>query len=84
MTEKISRSRKRKWRSVTLDDPAFFSGDMDGFVSLEVLEDYDLEQIKGGESVEPIPPKKTKFKKEKVRLTNEYFFLLLIAKFLSV
>ena len=41
--------RIRKGRSengnqlVVLDDPSFFVGEMDGFVTLEVLEDYDLE-----------------------------------------
>ena len=30
--------RKRKWKPVSIDDSEFFSGDIEGFVSLEVLE----------------------------------------------
>ena len=43
--------RIRKGRSengnqlVVLDDPSFFAGEMDGFVSLEVMEDYDLKEL---------------------------------------
>ena len=32
---------------VVLDDPSFFAGEMDGFVSLEVMEDYDLKELTG-------------------------------------
>ena len=62
MAETGSKNRKRKWHSVVLDDPAFFSGDMEGFVSLEVLEDYELE-----ETQLPIPKKKLKPQSNKVR-----------------
>ena len=40
---KSVKKRKRAWKPVTLDSPSFFAGDMEGFVSLEVLEDYDLD-----------------------------------------
>ena len=30
-----------------MDDPSFFAGEMDGFVSLEVMEDYDLKELTG-------------------------------------
>ena len=45
MAEKKSKGSKRKWRPVVLDDPSFFAGDMEGFVSLEVMEDYNLEEL---------------------------------------
>lgn len=47
MAEKKSKSNKRKWRPVVLEDPSFFAGDMEGFVSLEVMEDYNLEELRG-------------------------------------
>ncbi|KAL9960204.1 hypothetical protein ACROYT_G033626, partial [Oculina patagonica] len=47
MAEKKSKGSKRKWRPVVLDDPSFFAGDMEGFVSLEVMEDYNLEKLRG-------------------------------------
>ena len=40
MTEKNSNGKKRKWEPVELYDPSFFAGEMDGFVSLEVMEDF--------------------------------------------
>lgn len=39
---KKNNTRKRKWEQVAIDEPSFFAADMDGFVSLEVLNDYDL------------------------------------------
>ena len=47
MAEKNSKGKKRKWEPVELDDPSFFAGEMDGFVSLEVMEDYDLKELTG-------------------------------------
>lgn len=57
MAEKKSKGSKRKWRPVVLDDPSFFAGDMEGFVSLEVMEDYNLEQLRGAD-VDGSPRKK--------------------------
>ena len=37
------RKRKQKWRPVVLDSLEFFQGNMAGFVSLEVLEDEDID-----------------------------------------
>ena len=45
MVEKNSKGKKRKWEPVELDDPSFFAGEMDGFVSLEVMEDYHPEEL---------------------------------------
>lgn len=42
------RRRKRKWKPVSLDSVDFFQGDMEGFVSLEVLEGDELEDEVGG------------------------------------
>ncbi|XP_028398724.1 ATP-dependent RNA helicase DDX24-like [Dendronephthya gigantea] len=49
-TDKAShrRRRKRKWKPVSLDSVDFFQGDMEGFVSLEVLEGDELENDVGG------------------------------------
>lgn len=60
MAEKKSRGNKRKWRPVVLDDPSFFAGDMEGFVSLEVMEDYNLEELRGINVDGPTPKKKAK------------------------
>jgi len=43
-----------------LDDPSFFAGDMEGFVSLEVMEDYNLEELKGSGDGGPARKKKAK------------------------
>ena len=47
MAEKNSKGKKWKWEPVELDDPSFFAGEMDGFVSLEVMEDYHPEELAG-------------------------------------
>ena len=58
--------RIRKGRSengnqlVVLDDPSFFAGEMDGFVSLEVMEDYDLKELTGIGTSGPARKKKIK------------------------
>ena len=38
MSEKNSKGKKRKWEPVELDDPSFYAGELDGFMSLEVME----------------------------------------------
>ena len=43
-----------------LDDPSFFAGEMDGFMSLEVMEDYDLEELTGIGAGGPARKKKIK------------------------
>ena len=43
METKSGNKRKRKWQQVSIEEPAFFASDMDGFVSLEELTDYHLE-----------------------------------------
>ena len=60
MAEKNSKGKKRKWEPVVLDDPSFFAGEMDGFVSLEVMEDYDLEELAGIGAGGPAQEKKIK------------------------
>lgn len=60
MAEKKSKSNKRKWRPVVLEDPSFFAGDMEGFVSLEVMEDYNLEELRGIDVEGPTRMKKAK------------------------
>lgn len=60
MTEKNAKNNKRKWKPVMLDDPSFFADDMEGFVSLEVLEDYNLEEVRGGSDGGPTRKKKAK------------------------
>lgn len=60
MAEKKSKGNKRKWRPVVLDDPSFFAGDMEGFVSLEVMEDYNLEELTGIDVEGPARKKKAK------------------------
>ena len=60
MAEKKSKSKKRKWQPVVLDDPSFFTGDMEGFVSLEVMEDYNLEELTGNDVEGPTRKKKAK------------------------
>ena len=47
MADRNAKNKKRKWRPVLLEDPSFFAGDMEGFVSFEVLEEYNLEELKG-------------------------------------
>ena len=51
-----------------LDYPAFFSGDMEGFVSLEVMEDYNLEELKGIDVGGPSRKKKAKVESQEVNL----------------
>ena len=52
MAEKNSKSKKRKWKPVELEDVSLFADDdMEGFVSLEVLEDYNLVEFKNGEVI---------------------------------
>ena len=66
MTEKSSKSKKRKWKPVVLEDVSLFADDdMEGFVSLEVLEDYNLVEFENGE-VENGPTRKKKAKKMNV------------------
>lgn len=60
MAEKKSKGNKRKWQPVVLDDPSFFAGDMEGFVSLEVMEDYNLEELRGIDVEGPSRKKKAK------------------------
>lgn len=60
MAEMKSKGNKRKWQPVVLDDPSFFAGDMEGFVSLEVMEDYNLEELRGIDVEGPSRKKKTK------------------------
>ena len=47
MAEKNSKGKKRKWEPVEFDDPSFFAGEMDEFVSLEVMEDYHPVELAG-------------------------------------
>ena len=47
MANRNAKNKKRKWQPVLLEDPSFFEGDMEGFVSFEVLEEYNLEELKG-------------------------------------
>ena len=60
MADKNRKTKKRKWKPVVLDDPTFFSSDMEGFVSLEVMEEYNLEELK--EINVDVPPRKKKAK----------------------
>lgn len=60
MAEEKSKGNKRKWRPVVLEDPSFFAGDMEGFVSLEVMEDYNLEELTGIDVEGPTRKKKAK------------------------
>lgn len=60
MADKNRKTKKRKWTPVVLNDPTFFSGDMEGFVSLEVMEEYNLEELK--EINVDVPPRKKKAK----------------------
>lgn len=60
MTEKNAKNNKRKWKPVMLDDPSFFAEDVEGFVSLEVLEEYNLEEVRGGSDGGPTRKKKAK------------------------
>jgi len=60
MADMKSKGNKRKWQPVVLDDPSFFAGDMEGFVSLEVMEDYNLEELRGIDVEGPSRKKKAK------------------------
>lgn len=60
MADKNRKTKKRKWTPVVLNDPTFFSGDMEGFVSLEVMEEYNLEELR--EINVDVPPRKKKAK----------------------
>ncbi|XP_066030505.1 ATP-dependent RNA helicase DDX24 isoform X1 [Pocillopora verrucosa] len=60
MAEKNSKGKKRKWEPVVLDDPSFFAGEMDGFVSFEVMKDYDLKELTGIGTSGPARKKKIK------------------------
>lgn len=60
MADKNRKTKKRKWTPVVLDDPTFFSGEIEGFVSLEVMEEYNLEELK--EINVDVPPRKKKAK----------------------
>ena len=60
LAEENSKGKKRKWEPVVLDDPSFFAGEMDGFVSLEVMEDYDLKELTGIGTSGPARKKKIK------------------------
>ena len=60
LAEENSKGKKRKWEPVVLDDPSFFAGEMDGFVSLEVMEDYDLKELTGIGAGGPARKKKIK------------------------
>lgn len=43
MTESTKKAKKRKWKEVSIDNSAFFSGNLEGFVSLEECVDYTLD-----------------------------------------
>ena len=60
LAEENSKGKKGKWEPVVLDDFSFFAGGMDGFVSLEVMEDYDLEELTGIGADGPARKKKIK------------------------
>ena len=60
MVEKNSKGKRRKWEPVELDDPSFFVGEMDGFVSLEVMADYHPEELAGISAGGPAQKKKIK------------------------
>ena len=60
LAEENSKGKKRKWEPVVLDDPSFFADEMDGFVSLEVMEDYDLKELTGIGAGGPARKKKIK------------------------
>ena len=60
MVEKNSKGKRRKWEPVELDDPSFFEGEMDGFVSLEVMADYHPEELAGISAGGPAQKKKIK------------------------
>ena len=66
MADKNRKTKKRKWTPVVLNDPTFFSGDMEGFVSLEVMEEYNLEELKGINV--DVPPRKKKAKVQAVQV----------------
>ena len=60
MADRNAKNKKRKWKPVVLEDPSFFAGDMEGFVSFEVLEEYNLEELKGTVDGGPTRNKKAK------------------------
>lgn len=43
MADNTQQNKKRKWKEVSIDNPAFFSGNLEGFVSLEECVDYSLD-----------------------------------------
>ena len=45
------RKRKHNWKPVSLDSAEFFEGDLEGFVSLEVLEGEDLDEYETGKII---------------------------------
>lgn len=51
--DKVSdkRKRKRKWKLVSVSNPDFLGGDMEGFVSLEVLDNQEAGGEFGGEVI---------------------------------
>lgn len=86
MADKTKQGKKRKWKEVSIDNPAFFSGNMEGFVSLEECFDYTLDVndegsrvLKVSESTESKkakkeseqPKKKKKRKKKKSKVSEE-------------
>ena len=60
MAETNSKGKTQKWEPVELDDPSFFAGEMDGFVSLEVMEDYYPVELAGIGAGGPVQKKKIK------------------------
>lgn len=51
--DNVSKKRKRKhnWKPVGLDGSCFLGPDMEGFVSLEVLDDYEMDDESGGKVI---------------------------------
>ena len=73
LAEENSKGKKRKWEPVVLDDPSFFAGKMDGFMSLEVIEEYDLEELTGIGAGGPAWKKKMKERSlQKVNFLEEF------------
>lgn len=73
MADNTKKGKKRKWTEVSIDNPAFFSGDTEGFVSLEECHDYSLEfdqdsrVLKINEKTTEEKPKTEQTKKKKKR-----------------
>ena len=63
----VSKKRKRrhKWKPVSIDGSCFVADDMDGFVSLEVLDDYEINDESGGKVI-----KQSKGSLETVKVTD--------------